>query len=90
MKAETLDEKIMWLNRIKRMILSYKLELDALEKKKDEIFWKHFDAFVGPYPSLTRAKELSDEYDMIMDEIDYITKELEKWKKLYFRDLNNW
>ena len=38
MKIENFDEKLMWIRRIKHMILSYKEELNEMEKRKyDEV-----------------------------------------------------
>lgn len=86
---ESFKQKVMWLHRIKSMILSYQKEIDKLNERKREIFIEHLYAFTNIPPRFKECQCLGEESDEIVDELEYAINEKKKWIELYFRDLSN-
>ena len=86
---ETFKQKVMWIHRIKSMILSYQKEIDKLDERKGEIFIEHLYAFTNIPLCFEKCQYLGEEFYEIIDELEYAINEKKKWIELYFRDLSN-
>ena len=80
--AETFEQKILWIKRIKRMILMYQNDIDHYTKLESEAMKRCLQSNWSDFM-------YNFEYNQYVREVWTLKQEKKMWIELYYRDLQN-